>query len=65
MATLRMYRFRYSPDGEHWVQARYRLQPAEIRTRYPIHELLDVELRYVPDDPFANSASRLPPGLRT
>jgi hypothetical protein len=46
MRVLRMYRFRYSPDGgKHWVLARYRELAPEIRMRHPDHELLDVERR--------------------
>jgi hypothetical protein len=50
MDVLRLYRFRYSPDGGvHWVLARYRELAPEIRMRHPDHELLDVEHRRLPD----------------
>lgn len=53
---LRLYRFRYSPDGEHWVRARYRAQVPEIRTRWVDYELGDCEVRDVPDNPYALGA---------
>ncbi len=47
--TLRLYHFRYSPDGVHFVRARYRLPASAVRTRWLDYELLDCELRQVGD----------------
>lgn len=53
---LRLYSFRYSPDGEHWVKARYRAQAPEIRTRWLDYEIGNCELRDVPDNPYTLGA---------
>ena len=60
MPTLTLYRFRYrSTAAGPWVMARYCASEADIAQRHPHYELLDAEVREVPDDPYDNSMSRL------
>lgn len=58
--TIALYRFRHvDPLTGRWITARYRSEAPAIRCRYPDYELLDPEIRHVPDDPFALQASHV------